>query len=364
MQTNPLRRTLSSLQERLVGFWRRARRLKFRQVMGFILMVKTFNPLLFLLALFLFAFLLVRDIQKQYQPALDQISSNYKLIVNDDFKGLKTAVGEASNALKDLGAILGVIRDVVNAVVGFVNVIINAIAWFFGMSKIHLGIHLPIPDFSALFRPFSNLSLHTQGLFSGIAELFNATLTILGNLWARLKLFVILGAAWAVLSIFASGYSEFTRGLEMMRGAPDKQVSQPAGAHETRAPALTAPHLDTPPVLIVDQVQVALPALLESEGQGPVEIKQRTFAYQEHVLLTAQAVWPNRSIPLFYFLLVRRVDENAWAFFWQSLIERGLEPQRVRMVVSGDIKLLAPSLQRFLPRAELHQSVETTFISQ
>jgi hypothetical protein len=95
-----------------------------------------------------------------------------------------------------------------------------------------------------------------------------------------------------------------------------------------------------------------------------VEIKQRTFAYQEHVLLTAQAVWPNRSIPLFYFLLVRRVDENAWAFFWQSLIERGLEPQRVRMVVSGDIKLLAPSLQRFLPRAELHQSVETTFISQ
>jgi hypothetical protein len=364
MQTNTLRRSLSRFQERLAGFWRRARRLKFRQVMGFVVMVKTFNPLLFLLALFLFAFLFVRDIQKQYQPALDQISSNYNLIVNDDLKGLKTAVGNAGNALKDLGAILSVIRDVVNAIVGFINTIINAIAWFFGMSKIHLGIHLPIPDFSALFRPFGNLSVHTQGLFSGVAELFNATLTILGNLWSRLKLFVILGAAWAVLSIFASGYSEFTRGLEMMRGAPEMRASQPTSAHVNHVPAIAAPRLDTPPVLIVDQVQIALPASLDSEGQELADNKQRTFAYQDQILLTAQGVWPNRSVPLFYYLLVRRVDENTWAFFWQSMIERGLEPQQVRMVVSSDINLLAPSLQRFLPRAELHQSVETTFISQ
>jgi hypothetical protein len=364
MQTTTLRRFLSNSQGKLIAFWQRVRRLKFRQVMGFIVMVKTFNPLLFLLALFLFAFLLVRDIQKQYQPALDTISSNYNLIMNDDLKGLKTAVSNAGNALKDLGAILSVIRDVVNAIIGFINVVINAIAWFFGMSKINLGIHLPIPDFSALFRPFSNLSLHTQGLFSGVAELFSATLTILANLWARLKLFVILGAAWAVLSIFASGYSEFTRGLEMMRGSPDQRASQPTSAQEIQAPALKAPRLDTPPVLIVDQVQIALPALLESESRELLDSKQRTFAYQDQILLTAQAVWPNRSVPLFYFLLARRVDENTWAFFWQSLIERGLEPQRVRMVVSGDVKLLAPSMQRFLPHAELHQSVETTFISQ
>jgi hypothetical protein len=363
MQTNALRRSLASLQRTLAGFWQRARRIKFRQVMGFIVMVKTFNPLLFLLALLLFAFLLVRDIQKQYQPALDQISSNYNLIVNVDLKGLKTAVGEAGNALKDLGAILSVIRDVVNAIVGFINVIINAIAWFFGMSKINFGIHLPIPDFRALFQPFNNLTLHTQGLFSGIAELFNATLTILANLWARLKLFLILGFAWVFLSIFASGYSEFTRGLEMMRGGQPKE-----GLAEIRDQVqpsmIDRPLLETPPVLIVDQVRVALPALLDSEERGLRENKQRTFAYQEQILLTAQAVWPERSIPLFYFQLVRRMDENTWAFFWQSLIDRGLEPSRVRMVVSSDVKLLAPSLPRFLPRAELHQSVETTFISQ
>jgi hypothetical protein len=363
MQTNALRRSFSTLQRTVAGFWRRARRLKFRQVMGFIVMVKTFNPLLFLLALFLFAFLLVRDFQKQYQPAIDQISSNYNLIVNDDLKGLKTAVGEAGNALKDLGAILSVIKDVVNAIVGFINIIINAIAWFFGMSKIKFGIHLPIPDFGALFQPFTNLTLHTQGLFSGIAELFNATLTVLANLWARLKLFLILGLAWVILSIFASGYSEFTRGLEMMRGGrPGESLAE---IRDPVHPSLVdGPRLETPPVLIVDQVRVALPALLDGEQRELMDSKQRIFAYQDQILLTAQAVWPERSIPLFYFQLTRRLDENTWAFFWQSLIERGLEPSRVRMVVSSDVKLLAPSLQRFLPRAELHQSVETTFISQ
>jgi hypothetical protein len=364
MQMNSPLKWFSNLQTIVIASWRRIRRLKFRQVMGFVVMVKTFNPLLFLLALFLFAFLLIKDIQKEYQPALNKISSNYNLIVNDDLKGLKTAIDGASNALKDLGAILSVIRDVVNAIIGFINVIVNAIAWFFGMSKINFGIHLPIPNFSALFQPFNNLSLHTQGLFSGVSELFTATLTILANLWGRLKIFLILGVAWILLSIFASGYSEFTRGLEMMRGSPEKGGRQPAGKDQFQPSVVSNQYLATPPVLIVDQVRVALPALLDTDGQGLAESKQRTFAYQDQILLTAQAVWPDRSIPLFYFQLTQRVDENTWAFFWQSLIERGLEPERVRMVIGSNIKLLEPGLQRFLPHAELHQSVETTFISQ
>jgi hypothetical protein len=363
MQINSPRRWLSNLQTMVIAAWRRIRRLKFRQVMGFVVMVKTFNPLLFLLALFLFAFLLVKDIQKEYQPALDKISSNYSLIVNGDLKGLKTALDNAGNALKDLGAILSVIRDVVNAIIGFINVIVNAIAWFFGMSKIDFGIHLPIPNFSALFQPFNNFSLHTQGLFSGISELFTATLTVLANLWARLKIFVIIGVAWTVISIFASAYSEFTRGLEMMRGSSERGESQLANTDQVHTSIVKTLNLDTPPVLIVDQVRVALPALLDSDRAGLAESKQRTFAYQDQILLTAQAVWPDRNIPLFYFQLVQRVDENAWAFFWQSLIERGLEPRNVRMVVSGNTKLLEPGLQRFLPNAELHQSVETTFIN-
>lgn len=364
MQTNSYHRIVSNLKGLLLKFWRRIRRLKFRQVMGFVVIVKTFNPLLFLLALFLFAFLFVRDIRREYQPALDSISTNYNLIVNSDLKGLKTAVDGAGNALKDLGVILGVIRDAINAIVGFINVIINAIAWFFGLSKIKFGIHVPIPDFSALFQPIKNLSLHTQGLFSGISELFTATLTVLTDLWARLKFFLILGVVWAVVSIFASGYEEVTRGLEMMRGSHGLRHDDSADKEQPRLQAIPTSRMDTPPVLIVDQVQVALPALLESEGDTQAESMRRTFAYQDQVLLTAQAVWPDRNIPLFYYQLTRRVDVNTWAFFWQNLIERGLDPKRVRMVISRDIRLLEPSLQRFLPQAELEQSVETTIISK
>lgn len=360
MQRTTLRSVGLNLRDGFLNGWNKVRALKFRQVMGVIVIVKTFNPLLLLLALALFGFLFVRDIREQYQPALDTISTNYELLVNQDLKGIQDALDDARGALKSLGDILGVVKSVVNGIVGFVNTIINAIAWFFGMSKIDFNIQLPIPDFSTIFRPFNDLSLHFKGLFDGIGELIAATGTVLANLWARFKLFVAVALIWALLSIFASAYSEITRGLDMIRGGspPERSPDRPSPKvlKEGRHPLQIS---DTPPILIVDRLRITIP-VLAAQDAGP---DRRSFRYQERYLLSAQAVWPNRQSPLFHYQLAEKTDEGVWMKFFQSLIERGLDADQVQMVISAETSALQPGAQRFLPHAEVRQSVETTIIT-
>jgi len=351
-------------------FWRWIRKVKFRQVMGVIVILKTFNPLWFLLALALFAILLVNDLREQYRPALDLISSNYDAIVNQDLKGLQTALDGARGALRGLSDVLSVILSVVNGIVGFVNEIIKAIAWFFGMNKIDFGIRIPIPDFSLVFQPFNELFTHFRGLFDGFLGIFAATKVVILNLWERLKIFALLAVLWALLSIFASIYTEVTRGLELIRGSrrdtPDEPPNRPAGllARSGSENGLARPvQMETPPVIIVDQALVTIPVLTASQAGDSAGVRQRTFAYQERYLLSAQGIWPDRHAPLFFQQLADRVDTSIWAQFWQSLIVQGLEPAEVQMVISADTRALAPSVQRYLPQAELQQSVETTFLT-
>jgi hypothetical protein len=116
--------------------------------------------------------------------------------------------------------------------------------------------------------------------------------------------------------------------------------------------------------LIADHVLISLPFLLDHERGGSPGGLSRTFGYQERYLLSTQAVWPDRHVPLFYYQLADHVDAGVWAIFWQSLIDRGLNPSGVQMVISADTGDLAPSVRHYLPQAELQQSVETTIISR
>lgn len=339
--------------------WQRARKVRLRQVMGVIVILKTFNPLWFLLAIALFAILLVNDLREQYRPALDLISSNYNAIVNQDLRGLQAALDGVRGALKGLSDVLGVIRSVVNGIVGFINEIIKAIAWFFGMGKIDLGIRLPIPDLGVVFQPFNDLFMHFKGLFDGITGLFATTKTVLIDLWERFKLFAFLGVLWALLSIMATIYSEVSRGLEMIRGG-HRETDNPPGDSLRTLPEPA--RLETPPVIIVNQSLVTIPVLAANQA-GAGAGRQRTFAFRERYLLSAQGIWPDHHAPLFFQQLADRVDASIWAQFWQSLIDQGLNPSGVQMVISADTSLLAPGVQRFLPAAEIEQSIETTILS-
>lgn len=355
--------TLASLGSRakntLQRFWRRIRKVKFRQVMGVIIILKTFNPLWLLLSLALFAILTINDLREQYRPVLDAINSNYNAIVNQDLRGLQAALDGVKGALSALGDVLGVIRSVVNGIVGFVNEIIKIIAWLLGMSKIDFSIQIPIPDFSRVFQPFNDFFVHIKGLFDGVLSFFSVTKTVLINLWDRFKLFVLLAVLWALISVFASAYAEVTRGLDMIRGGGRRESGDPGGDAPHRRPdSRTLLPLDTPPVLLVNQALVTIPVLTSGEAGG-----RRTFAYQERFLLSAQGVWPDRHAPLFYQQLADRVDASIWAQFWQSLIVQGMDPSGVQMVISADTSLLSPGVRRYLPQAEVQQSVETTFLS-
>jgi hypothetical protein len=333
---------------------KRLRRIKFRQVMGVIVIVKTFNPLLFLLALILFIFLLVDDIRVQLQPSLDIISTNYNAIVDQDLVLLQDSINTLRGAMQSLSSILTLLRDMVNGIIGFVNTIINAIAWFFGMNQINFNFDWVIPDFSFVFQPFNNLALHFKGLFEGIVSLFDAIQAVLVNLWERFKIFAILAVGWVLASIFATVYAEVARGLDLIRGPGWQAGGNTAGL-------LPPTRLDTPPVLIISQSMVTTPVLLG--GPESNHAPRRTFVYQERRLLSALGIWPGRHAPLLYHQLVDQIDAGVWSVFWEGMNELGYDLSAVEMIVCAEPSAIASSVEKFLPQAHMAESIETQVLS-
>jgi hypothetical protein len=335
-------------------FLKRLRRIKFRQVMGVIVIIKTFNPLLFLLALILFIFLLVDDIRVQLQPSLEMISTNYNAIVDQDLALLQDSLNTLRGSMRSLSSILTLLGDMVNGIVGFVNAIINAIAWFFGMNQIRFNFDWIVPDFSFVFQPFNNLALHFKGLFEGIVSLFGAIQVVLVNLWERFKLFAFLAVGWVLASIFATVYAEVTRGLDLIRG-PGWQAATNTGM------VLPSTRLDTPPVLIISQSMVTTPVLLG--GPESNLAPRRTFVYQERRLLSALGIWPGRHAPLLYHQLVDQINAGVWSVFWEGMNELGYDLSAVEMVVCAEPAAIASSVEKFLPQAHMAESIETQVLS-
>lgn len=76
---------------------------------------------------------------------------------------------------------------------------------------------------------------------------------------------------------------------------------------------------------------------------------------QERVILAALAIWPDGRYHLLHYEVAETEDEATWKTFWQHLIERGLEPKAVELVVSDGTKGLLAALTCYLPKAKLQR---------
>ena len=112
------------------------------------------------------------------------------------------------------------------------------------------------------------------------------------------------------------------------------------------------PISDTPPILIVDGVWVQV---LAPTGQSWIDQsghERKEMRGQERVILTVLGVWEDGRHEILHYEPAAAEDTDAWTNLLAALKRRGLDPARVRMLVSDGSSGLPAALTKELPSAQ------------
>jgi len=113
----------------------------------------------------------------------------------------------------------------------------------------------------------------------------------------------------------------------------------------------------TPPILIVDGVWVDIQyPSVETKVDRAGHVRQIRQA-QERVVLTALAVWPDGTYETLHYEIAKQEDIQGWEAFFEHLIERGLDPSAVELVVSDGTLGLPAAMAKWLPRAKQQRCI-------
>jgi transposase-like protein len=69
------------------------------------------------------------------------------------------------------------------------------------------------------------------------------------------------------------------------------------------------------------------------------------------------AVWPNGTYQLLHYEIAEGEDRQSWLNFFTHLIERGLNPQEVKLIVSDGISALPGVMTQCLPNAQQQRCI-------
>ena len=113
----------------------------------------------------------------------------------------------------------------------------------------------------------------------------------------------------------------------------------------------------TPAILIVDGVWVNI-----QYAQGEVKIDRAGYERQvrhaeDRVVLSAMAVWPDGNYHILHYEIGVQEDTQSWSDFFNHLIERGLNPKAVKLVVSDGSSGLPAALAKVLPNAKQQRCI-------
>jgi len=126
-------------------------------------------------------------------------------------------------------------------------------------------------------------------------------------------------------------------------------VESKVAAFQKQAISLTAP------IMIVDGVWVTI---LYPTGETWIDQAGHTrqkMRVQERVILAALGVWPDGNYHILHYEVAQTEDEKSWSCFFDHMIERGLDPQGVELVVSDGTKGLLGTMKKHLPKAKLQR---------
>jgi hypothetical protein len=187
-------------------------------------------------------------------------------------------------------------------------------------------------------------------MFAGVNHFFSDVGKVLADLWARLKVIIILAFVWALMTIIANVYSEVNRGLEMIHGPREMAANREVSSLVKHMP------VETPPTMIISCSTVTTPILLDTpEAQSEL---RRPFVYQERYLLSAMGVWPDHHIPMLYHQLADHINPGVWSVFWEGMRTLGFDLSQVKVVVTDDISAVSSTVGKYLPEARLEESLD------
>ena len=114
---------------------------------------------------------------------------------------------------------------------------------------------------------------------------------------------------------------------------------------------------ETPPILIVDGVWVEIQYTLDEFKIDQAGHQRQRRQAQDRVILVAMVVWPTGLYHILHYEIAEVEDESAWTAFFDHLIDRGLDPQRVNLVVSDGSNGLLAAMAQCLPQAEQQRCI-------
>lgn len=115
--------------------------------------------------------------------------------------------------------------------------------------------------------------------------------------------------------------------------------------------------MKTPPILIVDGVWVDIQySSAETKVDRAGHVRQIRQA-QERVVLSALAVWPDGNYETLHYEIAEQEDTQGWSTFFEHLIERGLDPAAVELVVSDGTLGLPAAMVKWLPQAKQQRCI-------
>jgi putative transposase len=113
----------------------------------------------------------------------------------------------------------------------------------------------------------------------------------------------------------------------------------------------------TPAILIVDGVWVEIQYTREEFKEDRSGHLRQCRQAEERVVLAALAVWEDGSYQMLHYEIATEEGEEQWSQFFEHLIERGLNPQTVQLVVSDGTLGLPKALQKHLPKAQQQRCI-------
>lgn len=117
------------------------------------------------------------------------------------------------------------------------------------------------------------------------------------------------------------------------------------------------PIKETPPVLIVDGVWVDVQYTLDEFKIDRAGHQRQLRQAQERVILVAMAVWPDGRYHIFHYEIAEIETEQTWSAFFEHLIERGLNPEGLELLVSDGTKGLLTAMKQWLPNARQQRCI-------
>lgn len=115
--------------------------------------------------------------------------------------------------------------------------------------------------------------------------------------------------------------------------------------------------VQTPPILIVDGVWVDIQYTLEGTKVDRAGHIRQLRQAQERVVLVAMAVWPDGRYECLHYEIAPQEDSQSWEGFFEHLIERGLHPTTVQLVVSDGSSGLPTAIAKHLPQARQQRCI-------